>query len=240
MLQHRWTPWSFCYIYPIVPSEHPVSITSGLHEHYSWYQHNILKKPDVDRKCWLCGRFDETSDRLVSGCPELARTEYIHRHNKAAAHMQWKICKEFGIEVKERWYEHEPNTVTENESVTILWDGQDRHWQDQSSWWAEHCAKEHEGLNLPSHWHDCTPRHQHLSYNHGKAYQIKRLGNRGWANVGVQNNNGPGGYGSPRHHQEGHGKLLQQNPWQHQHRWELQKITLLSTVHLLRRVLSIK
>ena len=43
-------------------------------------------------------------------------------HNKAAAHMHWKICKEFGIEVKERWYEHEPKTVTENDSVTILWD----------------------------------------------------------------------------------------------------------------------
>ena len=24
----------------------------------SWYQHNILKKPDVDPKCTLCGRFD--------------------------------------------------------------------------------------------------------------------------------------------------------------------------------------
>ena len=87
-----------------------------------WYQYNILKKPDVDPKCRLCGRFDETIDHLVSGCPELAKTEYIHRHNKAAAHMHWKICKEFGIEVKERWYEHEPKTVTWNESVTIPWD----------------------------------------------------------------------------------------------------------------------
>ena len=87
-----------------------------------WYQHNILKKPDVDPKCRLCGRFDYTIDHLVSGCPELAKTEYIHHHNKAAAHIHWKICKEFGIEVKERWYEHEPKTVTENDSVTILWD----------------------------------------------------------------------------------------------------------------------
>ena len=45
--------------------------------------------------------FEETIDHLVSGCPELAKTEYIHRHNKAAAHMHWKICQEFGIEVKE-------------------------------------------------------------------------------------------------------------------------------------------
>ena len=87
-----------------------------------WYQHNILKKPDVDPKCRLCGHFDETIDHLVSGCPELAKTEYIHRHNKPAAHMHWKIRKEFGIEVKEWWYEHEPKTVTENDSVTILWD----------------------------------------------------------------------------------------------------------------------
>ena len=88
-----------------------------------WYQHNILKKPDVDPKCRLCGRFDKTIDHLVSGCHELAKTEFIHRHNKAAAHMHWKICKEFGIEVKERWYEHEPiKTITENDSVSILWD----------------------------------------------------------------------------------------------------------------------
>ena len=34
--------------------------------------------------------------------------------------------------------------------------------------------------------------------------------------MGAQNNNSHGGYGSPWHHQEGHGKLHQQNPWQHQ------------------------
>ena len=88
----------------------------------SWYQQNILWNPEVDPKCRLCGRFDETIDILVSGCPELAKTEYTHRHNKAAAHMHWKICKEFGIEVKERWYEHDPKTVIEKDSVTILCD----------------------------------------------------------------------------------------------------------------------
>ena len=46
----------------------------------------------------------------------------VQCHNKAAAHMHWTICKEFGIEVKERWYEHEPKTVIENDSVTFLWD----------------------------------------------------------------------------------------------------------------------
>ena len=36
--------------------------------------------------------------------------------------MHWKICKEFGIEVKKRLYEHEPKAVTKKDSVTILWD----------------------------------------------------------------------------------------------------------------------
>ena len=64
-----------------------------------------------------------------------------------------------------------------------------------------------------------TPRHQHLSKNYGKAYQIQSLGNRGWTNVGTQNNNNPGGYGSPWHHKEGHWKPHQENPWQHQRTW---------------------
>ena len=62
-----------------------------------WYQHNILKKPDLEPKCRVCGHFDETIDHLVSGYHELAKTDYIHRHNKAAAHMHWKICKAFAI-----------------------------------------------------------------------------------------------------------------------------------------------
>ena len=76
----------------------------------------------MDPKCRLFGRFRGTIDHLVSGCPELAKTEYIHRQHKTTAHIHWKICKEFGIEAKERWYEHEPKAVTEKESVTILWD----------------------------------------------------------------------------------------------------------------------
>ena len=36
--------------------------------------------------------------------------------------MHRKIFKEFGVEVKERWYEHDSKTITEKDSVTILWD----------------------------------------------------------------------------------------------------------------------
>ena len=58
----------------------------------------------------------------MSGCPELAKTEYIHRHDKAVSYIHWKVCHNYNIKTSEKWYDHEPETVTENEDVTILWD----------------------------------------------------------------------------------------------------------------------
>ena len=57
-------------------------------------------------------------------CPELEKTDYLERHNKAAAYIHWKVCQHFSVEVPGRWYEHKSETVTENEEVTILWDMQ--------------------------------------------------------------------------------------------------------------------
>ena len=42
------------------------------------YQAQILKN-GVDPTCRCCGKFDETVDNLVSGCPVLAPKEYIDR-----------------------------------------------------------------------------------------------------------------------------------------------------------------
>ena len=58
----------------------------------------------------------------VAGCPQLAKTEYLHRHNKATTYLQWDICKEMNIDTSEKWYEHEPQTVTDKDNITILWD----------------------------------------------------------------------------------------------------------------------
>ena len=32
------------------------------------------------------------------------------------------MCREYGIETVEKWYEHKPEPITENKTVTILWD----------------------------------------------------------------------------------------------------------------------
>ena len=86
------------------------------------YYRNRILKDGTDPMCRICGQFQETVDHLVSGCPELAKTEYTQRHNKAAAYLHWTICKHYDIKVQDKYYEHEPATVTENQAATILWD----------------------------------------------------------------------------------------------------------------------
>ena len=173
----------------------------------------------MDPKCRLCGHFDKTIDHLVSGCPELAKTKYIHRHNKAAAHMHWKICKEFGIEVKEWWYEHEPKTVTENDSVTILWDMPIHTDRTIAANRLDIVLKNKKDktcllidMTTPLDTNTLFKTTEKLTKYKDLEIEVERM----W---GAQNNNSPGCYGSSWHHQEGHGKLLQQNPWQHQHTW---------------------
>ena len=204
-----------------------------------WYQHNILKKPDVDPKCRLCGRFDYTIDHLVSGCPELAKTEYIHRHNKAAAHMHWAICKEFGIEVKERWYEHEPKTVTENDSVTILWDMPIHTDRTIAANRPDIVLKNKKDktcllidMTTPLDTNTLVKTTEKLTKYKDLEIEVERM----W---GLKTTTVPvvmGALGTIKKDMENYSNKIPGNINIH----ELQKITLLSTAHLLRQVLSIK
>jgi len=40
----------------------------------------------------------------------------------AAAYLHWTTCKHCNIKAQDKHCEHEPATVTENQTVTILWD----------------------------------------------------------------------------------------------------------------------
>ena len=87
------------------------------------YQRYIIGQ-QIDSKCRMCADKEETIDHIVSGCEILAKTEYLERHNKAARYLHWNICKDLGIEVKDQWYKHEPETVIHNHdnNITVLWD----------------------------------------------------------------------------------------------------------------------
>ena len=86
------------------------------------YGSNILGWVGTDPMCRICGQFQKTIDHIVAGCPELAKTEYLQRHDKAASYLHWNMCKELNINIEEKWYEHEPQTVTERDNITILRD----------------------------------------------------------------------------------------------------------------------
>ena len=87
-------------------------------------------------------------------------------------------CKEFGIEMKERWYQYEPKAVTEKDSVTTLWDMPIYTDRTIAAKRPDIVLKNKKDKTLPSHRHDYTPRLQHISQNQGKAQKIQRLRNR--------------------------------------------------------------
>ena len=54
---------------------------------------NKILKEENESKCRLHKQHEETTDHLTSGCPILAKNEYIMRHDKVCAHLHYSICK---------------------------------------------------------------------------------------------------------------------------------------------------
>ena len=78
-------------------------------------------KEEIESKCRLCKQHEETIDHLTSGCPILAKKEYLMRHDKVCTHLHYSICKALGIETTDKWYTHVPKPVYEEGDVTVLW-----------------------------------------------------------------------------------------------------------------------
>jgi hypothetical protein len=84
------------------------------------YEKHILKL-DVEDRCRRCHGPPETIHHLLSACPELAPKEYLHRHDQVCKYVHWCVCKDAGLDVPEKWHEHQPQSVVENASTKILW-----------------------------------------------------------------------------------------------------------------------
>ena len=85
------------------------------------YYRNKIFKDGTDPVGRICGQLKEIINHLVTGCTELEKTGYLHGHNKAATYLHWNICKELNIDTKSKWYEHELQTVSEKNDITIMW-----------------------------------------------------------------------------------------------------------------------
>jgi hypothetical protein len=77
-------------------------------------------KEEIESRFQLSKEYEETIDHLTSGCPILAKNEYVIRHDKVCTHLQYSICKTLGIETTENWYSHIPKPVCQHEDITVL------------------------------------------------------------------------------------------------------------------------
>ena len=79
---------------------------------------------DVDPICRVCGQWRETVMHLVGGCGELAKKQYVKRHDGMGKRVHWELCRKYGIECARKWYDHVPSSIcsTKDSDVDIYWD----------------------------------------------------------------------------------------------------------------------
>ncbi|XP_068206444.1 uncharacterized protein [Palaemon carinicauda] len=74
-------------------------------------------------QCRFCHTAVESVGHLVSASQTLlADGHYTACHNKICKYIHWKICKEYKIEVKDKVWDHEPESVTSNRGIIIFYD----------------------------------------------------------------------------------------------------------------------
>ncbi|XP_068680664.1 uncharacterized protein [Montipora foliosa] len=81
-----------------------------------------IDKTQKEPLCRLCKKNDETVNHLLSECPKLAQTECMRRPDNVAKGIHCDLCKYYGVNCEDKWYEHFPEPVVENTNVKILWD----------------------------------------------------------------------------------------------------------------------
>ena len=80
-----------------------------------------IDKAQENSKCRMCGKAEDSVNHVLSKCSKLAQKEYKRRHHWFGTKIHWDIRRKYGIEMKEKWYEHKPKIVMENDKSRILW-----------------------------------------------------------------------------------------------------------------------
>lgn len=83
---------------------------------------NRIDRVNITTKCRICKSKDETINHIISECSSLAQREYKRRHDKVCRTLHWSLSKKHQLKASERWYEHEPDLISESEGIKLLWD----------------------------------------------------------------------------------------------------------------------
>jgi hypothetical protein len=86
----------------------------------NYFKRTILKE-EIESKCRLCKEYEKTIDHLTSGCPILAKNEYVIINDNVCTRLYYSICKTLGTETTEERYSHIPKSVCGHEDITVLW-----------------------------------------------------------------------------------------------------------------------
>ena len=86
-----------------------------------WHERHILKKSTSDL-CRVCQNRPETISHILSGCDNLAKKEYLDRHNGLAQYVHHAICQSFDIQTCAKWHVHKPPEVIMLKNVEITYD----------------------------------------------------------------------------------------------------------------------
>ena len=70
----------------------------------------------------MCRDRNETVSHIISGCSKLAQKEYKKRHDNVARAIHWDLSGKYGFDRNDKWYNHVPESVLENENYKLLWD----------------------------------------------------------------------------------------------------------------------
>ena len=74
-----------------------------------------IDKGQRDSLYRVCREVVERIDCFVSGCSKLAQKEHKRRHDYLRKIVYWKLARKCNFEAGNKWYEHEPESVLENE-----------------------------------------------------------------------------------------------------------------------------
>jgi len=59
-------------------------------------------KEEIESKCRLCKQPEETIDHRISGCPALAKNEYLVRHDRVFVHLHYSVPKALGVKTTDK------------------------------------------------------------------------------------------------------------------------------------------
>ena len=81
-----------------------------------------IRGTNISPICKKCNHKDETINHIASERPALVQNQYKKRHDTGARAVHWNLCKKYQMSCSNKWYEHQPQPVTENENAKLLWD----------------------------------------------------------------------------------------------------------------------